>query len=134
MYDGLELCKFERDNSGVLRLVLNKGVSEHWLPYIFEIGIACDMDKVLKTWIIERVFPKNRFGAKEMMKELGIKKYDVNKIAELTRCSLMTDPYWLVYDESDTYTKNSVRGQAGSEKFPYNSLGIVKEEDYIWRI
>lgn len=134
MYDGLELGTFYRDDNNTLRLKLNNGIKESWLPYIFEIGIDCDMEKVLNTWIKERVFPKNRFGTNKILKELGIKKYNVKKIAEATRCSIITDPYWLVYDESDTFTLNSVRGQAKSDKYPYNSLGIYNEEDYKWRV
>ena len=92
------------------------------------------MEKTFRGWLKERIFPKNRFGSKKMLKELGLKKYDMVKIAEITRCSLLTDPYWIVYDESDTYTKQSIRGQIGVENYPYNSLELDNEEDYIWRI
>lgn len=136
MYDGLELGKFEADenNSNILRLKLNDGIKTSWLPYIFEIGIDCDMNKIIKAWIKERVFPKNRIGSRKMLKELGILTYNVEKIAEVTRCSVITDPYWLVYDEEDTYTKHSVRGQLNSKKYPYNSLKLKNEEKFIWRI
>lgn len=134
MYDGLELGTFYKDDGGILRLRLNKGVKKSWLPYIFEIGIDCNMEKIIKSWIKERVFPKNRIGAKEMLKELGLKSYNIDKIAELTRCSILTDPYWMVYDENDKYSTHSVRGQIGMDKYPYNSLMITNEEDYKWRI
>ena len=135
MYDGLELGKFIENEDGKLALVLNDNVKPSWLPYIFEIGLQADtnMHKVIKAWIKERIFPKNRFGSKRMLKELGLKKYDLNKIAEITRCSLITDPYWLVYEEDDTYSKHSVRGQLGLINYPYNSLELENEEDYIWR-
>lgn len=132
MYDGLELGKFYKDNNGVLRLRLNENVEQSWLPYIFDIGIDKDMSKILKVWKKERVFPRNRIGSKKMLKELGLKKYDIDKIAEVTRCSAITDPYWIVYEESDTYSKSSVRGQSG-DNYPYNSLDIKDEENYIWR-
>ena len=135
MYDGLELGKFvEVDNKTILQL--NRNVKASWLPYLFEIALEkeTDMNIVIKAWIKERIFPKNRFGSKRMLKELGLKKYDLNTIAKVTRCSLITDPYWLVYDENDTYTLHSVRGQLGKENYPYNSLEISNEEDYVWRI
>ena len=138
MYDGLELGKFKEEN-GKLKLILNKGIKQSWLPYIFDIGIDADTDMniVIDAWIKERVFPKNRFGNRKILKELNLKKYDVRKIAEVTRCSLLTDPYWLVYDEKDTYNEKSVRGQIGLQYYPYNSIGLISIEDedkYIWRI
>lgn len=135
MYDGLELGKFvEEDNK--LKLILNKNIEKTWLPYIFELGYdkGTDMNKIIKAWIKERVFPKNRLHSRKMLRELKLHKYDVDKIAEATRCSLITDPYWLVYDESDTYVNNTTRGQMGLENYPYNSLNLENEEDYIWRI
>lgn len=136
MYDGLELGTFEKNENGTLSLKLHKNVKKSWLPYIFELGYdkGTDMNIIIDAWIKERVFPKNRFGSKRMLKELGLKKYDVAKIAEVTRCSLITDPYWIVYYSEDSYTKHSVRGQMGLENYPYNSLDIANEEDYVWRI
>lgn len=133
MYDGLELGKFYKDDNGVLRLHLNDNVKISWLPYIFEIGIDKDMNKILSAWKKERVFPKNRIGSKRMLKALGLKKYDIDSIARATRCSAITDPYWLVYKEDDTYKKSSVRGQSG-DNYPYNSLNLTDEENYVWRI
>lgn len=135
MYDGLELGKF-KDINGKLTLELNKNIQKSWLPYIFELGYnkGTDMNKIISAWIKERVFPRNRFHARKMLKELGLRRYNVDKIAEVTRCSLITDPYWLVYEEGDTYTEKSVRGQMGLENYPYNSLNLTNEEDFIWRI
>lgn len=136
MYDGLELGKFiEDEEQEKLVLKLNDNVKSSWLPYLFEIALEAgtDMNIIIKAWIKERIFPKNRFGSKRMLKELGLKKYDLNTIAKITRCSLLTDPYWLVYDEDDTYSVNSVRGQLGLENYPYNSLELTNEEEYIWR-
>ena len=134
MYDGLELGKFYKDGNDVLRLKLNDGVQASWLPYIFEIGLESDMNKIIGIWIKERVFPKNRLGNRRMLKQIGLKRYNIKRIAKVTRCSVVTDPYWIVYDNEDTYTKNSIRGRLGLKKFPYNSLGLLNEEDYTWRI
>lgn len=135
MYDGLELGKFKQDN-GKLKLELNKGIEKTWLPYIFELGYekGTDMNKIISAWVNERVFPKNRLHSRKMLKELGLFRYDINKIAELTRCSLITDPYWLAYNDNDTYINNTTRGQIGIESYPYNSLNLANEENYIWRI
>lgn len=136
MYDGLELGTFEQ-NGDKLELKLHDNVKRSWLPYIFQEALdnSIDMNVVLKAWIKERVFPKNRFGARKMLHELGLRKYDVNKIAETTRCSLGIDPYWLAYEDSDTYSQNTVRGKSDAEhgNCPYNSLGIKNEGEYKWR-
>ena len=135
MYDGLELGKFQEEN-GKLVLKLNDNVKKSWLPFIFELGYdrGTDMHKIIEAWIKERVFPKNRFHSRKMLKELGLVRYDVHKIAEKTRCSLLTDPYWIVYEDSDTYVENTTRGQMGLDNYPYNSLKLNNEEDYIWRV
>lgn len=135
MYDGLELGYF-KENGNKLELILHDNIKKSWLPYIFEIALDKDVDMniILKAWIKDRVFPKNRVGSKKLLKELGLKKYNVERIAEVTRCSALTDPYWLVYEESDTYVKNSMRGKLGLENYPYNSLMLNEEENYKWRI
>jgi hypothetical protein len=133
MYDGLELGTFYRDETDTLRLKLHDNVKKSWLPYIFEIGIDSDMENIITVWRKERVFPKNRLGSKRMLKELGLKRYNIANIAEITRCSVITDPYWIVYKETDRYHINSIRGQMGESRYPYNSLEIKNEGDYIWR-
>lgn len=135
MYDGLELGTFYKENDK-LKIKLHDNVETSWLPYIFELGLKnnTDMQVVFDEWIKDRVFPKNRMGSKKLLHELGLKKYNQHKIAEITRCSAMSDPYWVVYDENDTYAKNTIRGQAGFEEYPYNSLDIKNEEAYKWRI
>lgn len=43
----------------------------------------------------------------------------------------------MVYEETDTYNEKSVRGQIGLEYYPYNSIGVITEQDenkYIWRV
>ena len=132
MYDGLEFGKFIDG-----QLVLNNGVKKSWLPYIFELAIDNNIpvEKAIDAWKKERVFPKNRVGKGKILKELGLSKYNVDDIAMVTRCSLVLDPYWIVYEEGDRYTTHSVRGRTGDSRlYPYNSIGIEDEEAYIWRI
>lgn len=133
MYDGLELGKFIRDDKNVLRLRLNPNIQAVWLPYIFYIGLDKDMEIVINAWLKERIFPKNRLGANKMLKALGLRRYNLKKIAEITRCSVITDPYWIAYEDTDTYSNQSIRGQIGGKGYPYNSLNIHNEGDYIWR-
>ena len=128
MYDGLELGTFYTDNQGILRLKLHDNVSRSWLPYIFEIGFDYDMRS-----IIERVFPKNRIGSRKMLRQLGLMFYNIDKITEVTRCSVITDPYWLAYEETDRYSTHSIRGKLGHNRYPYNSMNLINEADYIWR-
>lgn len=134
MYDGLELGTFHNEN-GKLVLKLNDNIHKQWLPYIFELGLdnGTDMNEVIAAWKKERVFPKNRLNSRKLLKELGLKRYDIDKIAEITRCSVVTDPYWLVYKDTDRYHTESIRGQLGESHYPYNSIGIRDEDKYIWR-
>lgn len=133
MYDGLELGTFSKDNHGVLRLVLHDHVKRSWLPYIFNIGFDCDMNGIIEAWKKERVFPKNRIGSRKMLRELGLTFYNVDKIAYATRCSVITDPYWLVYEPEDLYSTCSIRGKLKNGRYPYNSMNLSHEEQYIWR-
>lgn len=135
MYDGLELGKFEKTPQQLI-LHLNRDININWLPYIFVLGYnkGTDMNKIIKAWKKDRVFPKNRYGSFKMLLQLHMFTYDVDKIAEKTRCSLLTDPYWLVYNDTDTYTNCTARGKIGGDYYPYNSLQLENEENYIWRI
>jgi len=63
MYDGLELGRFVRDSVGMLRLHKHKNIPDGWLPYIFNINLNEDMDKIIDTWIKSRVFPKDQLGS-----------------------------------------------------------------------
>jgi len=133
MYDGLELGTFYRDDANTLKLKLHDNIKTSWLPYIFEQGLDHDMEVIIKAWMKERVFPKNRFGKHKLLKELGLKRYNIEDIARVTRCSLLTDPYWIAYEEGDRYSTHSVRGQKGFDIYPYNSLKLKNEEVFIWR-
>jgi len=131
MYDALVLAEFYTNDKNELKLKLMDNVKVTWLPYIFELAYKKDIDlrNILDGWKKERVFPKNRYGSRQLLKELGIKKYNVEEIAEKTRCSLSNDPYWLATEEDDTFTKCSAK----TDKKNYNTLGL-KEEDYLWKI
>lgn len=136
MYDGLELGHFESVNNK-LELKLNIGIQSTWLPFIFELAYnnGTDMTTAINAWKRERVFPKNRIGKLKMLRQLGLWRYNIDKICEVTRCSLMTDPYWITYTDKDTYSSNTVRGKLNSKRmFPYNSLDLKNEDKYVWRI
>jgi len=136
MYDGLELGKFVNSDNK-LELKLNDGIKSTWLPFIFELAYNDDVDMniALDAWKKERVFPKNRIGKFKMLRQLGLWRYNVDKICEVTRCSLMTDPYWITYSDTDTFSNNTIRGKLNNKRvFPYNSIGITDEENFNWKI
>lgn len=135
MYDALELGKFKYDESGKLKLVLNEGINVAWLPVQFYLAYLHDVDMkpILKAWKKERVFPMNRVNSFIMLLKLGLLWYSVEKIAYKTRCSVINDPYWLTYEDTDRFRVNTARGTLGDGLFPYNSIGL-HEEDYIWKI
>jgi len=64
-------------------------------------------------WINGRVFPPERVGAKELLKELGLDEYRPFAIAKETKACLMEDPYGVAFTEGDNYREDTVRGAAG---------------------
>lgn len=54
------------------------------------------------NWVSQdRVFPENRIGAKELLKELGLDRYDGWEIAKKTNARLGNDYYWVDFGEGD---------------------------------
>jgi hypothetical protein len=47
------------------------------------------------NWASDRCFPENRVGAKELLKELGLDRYDGWEIVKKTGGKLETDRFWI---------------------------------------
>ncbi len=135
MWDGLELAKFIKRPNGTFYMKVNPGIDQRLFPILFsgpEIETTEDIYDDVEFWCEERVFPPNRMGKNKLLKILGLKRYNHIDIVRITRASMMTDGYWLVLDESDTFTNNTLRGKMNPESF--NSLQIKNASEYIWRI
>lgn len=93
-------------------------VLENWVPAVYA---PMELFKGKRTvsmldfveWINGRVFPPERVGAKQLLKELGLDEYRPFAIAMETKACLMEDPYWVAFTESDSYREDTVRGAAG---------------------
>lgn len=93
-------------------------VLEDWVPTVYapmELfkgkRVVCMLDFV--EWINGRVFPPERVGAKQLLKELGLDEYRPFAIAVETKACLMEDPYWVAFTEGDNFRADTVRGAAG---------------------
>jgi len=94
-------------------LYLENDVPEWLVPRDLFIGERTSVTfEDLQEWIKDRVFPRDRCGCEDLLRELGLDFYDEWQIAKRTRASLMTDFYWLSFDDSDYYEKFSARGRA----------------------
>lgn len=125
MLDALVLGEFKKSESGLITtFVKDENIKDEWLPLFLRGDIDGDVWCLVYEWLKDRVFPKNRIGARKILKDLGLKKYDHFEIAYISRASLVEDPYWIAFEEGDTWSKNTIRGIANVKDFSWNSLNI----------
>ena len=134
MRDGLVLGEFIQDNKGILRFIKDKGIDDNWLPYCLDKHIGKDASIYLNEWLKERVVPENRINVKKLLHILGLKKYDYIELAQITRATLMSDPYWLAMEEGDTFSTKSLRGRLEINIARANKLKNNTKEEFRWRI
>jgi hypothetical protein len=96
-----------------VKFALKKGVPDWIVPKeLFRDEKKCNASQVI-DWACDRVFPEERIGAKELLLELGLDRYEPWEIAKKTRASLMEDWYWLSFRGNEKYEEWSARGRAG---------------------
>lgn len=61
-------------------------------------GDKVDMVK-FTNWLSKRIFPENRCGADELIKEMGLTKYEPVKMAIMTNARLAADDYSVWWDD-----------------------------------
>lgn len=109
----------DRVQIGVIRFVAGEGYSvvgydNSLLPDgLFKVNELKATHEQFTAWIEERVFPEERMGCNELLVELGLKAHIPIEIAKKTRACLMEDPYWVAFEETDTYEQNTIRGLMG---------------------
>ena len=79
-----------------IRMVAIKNIPQHQLPF----GLYGRFDRSVTMykfieWASERCFPEERIGASELLKELGLDRYDGWEIVKKTNGVLMTDSFWI---------------------------------------
>ena len=77
-------------------------LDEKYAPYgLFGNKTEVDIVKLFK-WMEYRVFPEERIGADEILKELGLKDYNTIFVANKTQARLTgRDEYWIEFIYSD---------------------------------
>lgn len=68
-------------------------------------------------WINDRVFPKNRDGAYQLLESIGLSSYDAWDIFIYTKGMTFLDFYWITRDENEKYQDNHIRAFANKLKF-----------------
>jgi hypothetical protein len=67
----------------------------------------------LVTWLEGRIVPRERVGIKKLLKDMGLKNYDLWGIVRYTRACRLVDPWWIKVTSDDTFEKCTIRGQHG---------------------
>ncbi|MEC2463883.1 hypothetical protein P9X10_03050 [Bacillus cereus] len=116
MFDNIQIAHEEVSN-GKHELVLEKGI-ESTDPYIipkelFPKGVKRIPLGDILGFIEWRVFPKEREDCDKLLKELGLEEYDPLEIAKKTKASLIEDGWWIAFNDTDTYQKDTLRGKLG---------------------
>ncbi|MEE4565217.1 hypothetical protein [Paenibacillus polymyxa] len=57
----------------------------------------------IEFWLSERVFPPEREGAEELLKNIGIDDYNVWEVAKHTNAATSHDFYWMSQNPNDRY-------------------------------
>ncbi|WP_184185019.1 hypothetical protein [Paenibacillus sp. JGP012] len=79
--------KLKRNNSG--QFYINKDTSPN--------------EEDIRLWLSDRVFPKERQGANQILESLGLSTYDSWEIAKKTHAISLNDFYWMSDNLEDTF-------------------------------
>lgn len=113
MYDNIQVAHREGD-FGNFRMVLEENIDIFYIPLdMFSRGRKEIPLIEVVDWLDDRVFPSERMDAEKLLKQLELKEYNVYKIAEITRASMLEDGWWIAFHEGDNYREHSIRGKSG---------------------
>lgn len=113
MPENIPIAKESTDAQGNKVIRLYDKVKPFYIPEELFKGRRTVTGEELVKWLSGRVFPRNRVDADQLLKKLSLPEYDPWKIAEKTKAALVTDPFWLKFDEQDTFEESTVRGKFG---------------------
>lgn len=85
----------------------------------------CPEDDDIYNWIEDRVFPKDRDGAINILNTHGLSSYNAWEIAVLTRAASLMDDYWFSASLADKYEDFHPRSETSNR-----TLVVVKP---IWK-
>jgi hypothetical protein len=60
---------------------------------------------VMLCWVEERVFPKERHNAADILHSIGLSDYDQFEVLKATRLRHRYDAFWIRVDSADTYAE-----------------------------
>lgn len=111
MWDEIVIANINEDNDSV---ELVEGIPVKLVPSFFKDNTKVSIGD-LKEWLVFRVPPKTRGNIKVLLKEMGLKKYNVYEVAKKTRASLVGDRWWLKVETTDTFETSTLLGQSGEK-------------------
>lgn len=75
----------------------------------------CPSEKDIYSWLKDRIFPRDRQGSNNLLKALGVLKYDIWDIAVKTKAATYMDNFWLTVNENESFEHSHPRGKFYSE-------------------
>lgn len=125
MFDNLEQGYIIEYETGVYESIMSDKFDIRFLPQGLcpKLGLIAD-DTLVREWLKGRVFPENRVGKEQLLESLGMVTYNALGIAYKTRACLMEDPFWVAFEEGDTFEANTLRGQCGFPRWILQDDGV----------
>ena len=104
-------------------LVLLPDLPERLIPRTLFLGNKTQVTLLeLRSWVIDRIPPRNRADIKMLLKSFGLKKYDPLQVAFKTGACVMGNRWWIKTEESQTYQSFTLRGKAGKPEITLSDL------------
>jgi hypothetical protein len=113
MYDKILVAIAKLDNNNEQYYELQKNIPTEFIPLGMFKSSNIESGQRIGDWLRKRCFPEDRIGAKELLDEWSIDRYDPRQIIKITRASMVEDGWWIKTNDADTYEKNTIRGQLG---------------------
>jgi hypothetical protein len=104
------------------------GINKDNVPFgFFKNGNTESTLRVFK-WLEDRAIPPEREDIREILDIMGISEYSEWAIVRFTGGTLMTDPWWIRFEDNWTYENHTVRGIFHFNPInPYKPLSEHKE-------
>lgn len=88
------------EKDGVPCLQLRKGLLPEQIPFGLFMNSEYETLFKIHDWACKRCFPPERFGADELLKELGLDKYDRWEIVKRTGAEMTgVDKFWIDFGQ-----------------------------------
>lgn len=110
MYDDIEVAYLSDDRK---EYILRENIPRKYIPPgLFE-NLKSEHSEIVIEYFCSRVFPRERTDCKQVLKTLGLRRYDPWLIVKANNATLPTDSWWMKINPTDNYYDNTVRGLIG---------------------